>query len=148
MHSLTLSPCALPDPVCTGIPLGDLAKTCRVHWNTTGRTVTAHTHQAHIVKQSSINASLKWQDGGTPTSKWTGICKFSFCLELTALQWIPNLLKHVSTSTLLCACLWYERHYSFLCMWGCKSNEISLPQTTLTIPVVYIRGCMLGSDLT
>ena len=27
-------------------------------------------------------------------------------------------------------------------MWGCKSNEISLAQTILTIPVVYIRGCM------
>ena len=58
------------------------------------------------------------------------------------------LFTHVSTSTLLCACLWYEHHYSFLCIWGCKSNEISLAQTTLTIPVVYIRGRMLGSDLT
>ena len=32
----------------------------------------------------------------------------------------------------------------FLCIWGCKSNYISLAQTTLNIPVVYIRGCMLG----
>ena len=35
----------------------------------------------------------------------------------------------------------------FLCIWGCKSNEISWVQTTLTIPVVYIRGRMLGCDL-
>ena len=27
----------LTDPVCTGIPLGDPANTCRVHWNTTGK---------------------------------------------------------------------------------------------------------------
>ena len=55
--------------------------------------------------------------------------------------------------------MWVLQHYSvhafdmstiivFLCIWGCKSNEISLAQTTLTIPVVYIRGRMLGSDLT
>ena len=58
------------------------------------------------------------------------------------------LLTHVSTSTLLCACLWYEHHYSLFCIWGSKSNEISLAQTSLTIAVVYIRGRMLGSDLT
>ena len=68
------------------------------HWDATGQT--------HIVKQSSIHVSLKWQDGGTPISKWTGLCKFRFYLEFTALQWIPLLLlKHVSTSTSLCACL-------------------------------------------
>ena len=64
--------------------------------------------------QSSIHASLKWQDGGTPVSKWTGLCIFSLYLEFTALQWMPVLLlTHVSTSTLLCACLWHEHHYSF-----------------------------------
>ena len=92
---------------------------------------------------------LKWQDDGAPFSKWTGLCKFRFYLEFTALQWIPLLLlKHVSTSTSLCACLWYEHHYSF-CVFGVKwkSNEISLALTTLTIPVVYIRGCMLGCGL-
>ena len=46
--SLTLSQCTLAgpvytgmplvDPVYTGIPLGDSASTCRVHWNTTGKT--------------------------------------------------------------------------------------------------------------
>ena len=99
--------------------------------------------------QSSIHASLKWQDGRTPVSKWTGLCIFSLYLEFTALQWMPVLLlTNVSTSTLFCACLWYEHHYSFLCIWGCKSNEISSAQTTLTIAVEYIRGRMLGSDLT
>ena len=28
----------LVDPVYTGIPLGHPANTCRVHWNTTGKT--------------------------------------------------------------------------------------------------------------
>ena len=91
---------------------------------------------------------FKWQDGGTPNSKWTGLCKSNLYLEFTALQWISVLLlTHVSTSTPLCACLWYVHHYSFLCIWRCKSNEISLAQTTLTIPVAYIKGCMLISDL-
>ena len=61
--------------------------------------------------QSSIHVSLKWQDGGTSVSKWTGLCIFSLYLEITALQWMPVLLlTHVSTSTILCACLWYEHH--------------------------------------
>ena len=50
--------------------------------------------------------------------KWTGLCKFSFYLEFTALQCIPVLLfKRESTSTSLCACLGYEHHYSF-CVFG------------------------------
>ena len=65
---------------------------CSLHWNTTGGTVTAHTRPALIVKQISIHASLKWQDGGTSSKKWTGLCKLSLYLELTALQWIPVLL--------------------------------------------------------
>ena len=46
--TLTLSQCTLAgpvytgmplvDPVYTGIPLGDPANTCRVYWNTTGKT--------------------------------------------------------------------------------------------------------------
>ena len=91
---------------------------CSLHSNTNGGTVPAHTRPAHIVKQSSIHVSLKWQDGGTPTSNWTGICKISLYLEFTALQWISVLLlTHVSTSTLPCACLWYEHHYSFCVFW-------------------------------
>ena len=72
----------------------------------------------HIVKQSSIHASVKWQDGGRPVSKCTGLCKFSLYLECTALQWIPVLLlTHVSNSKSVCACLWYEHHYSFCVCW-------------------------------
>ena len=96
----------------TGTPLEKLSWNCTTlgchwrnsnfyspHWNITGETVAAHAHtQAHIVKQGSIHASLKWQDGGTPISKWTGLCKFSSYLELIALQWITVLLsKYLST---------------------------------------------------
>ena len=108
---------------------GETLNFCSLQWNTTGGTVTAHAHtQAHIIKQSSIHAS-KWQDDGAPFSKWTGLCKFRFYLEFTGLQWIPLLLlKHVSTSTSLCACLWYEHHYSFFVIWGqmkVKWNQFS-----------------------
>ena len=88
------------------------------HWYATGKTLTiaaytrtplagleypTHTH-APMIKQRSIFDSLKWQDGGTPNSKWTGLCKFSFHFQLTALQCIPVLLfKRVSTSTSLSA---------------------------------------------
>ena len=76
---------------------------CSLHWNTTGGTVVAPTHaQAHIVKQNSIHASLRWQDGEAPISKWTGLCKFSFYLEFTALQWIPVLLLN----------MWVLQHHS------------------------------------
>ena len=76
--------------------------------------------------QSSIHASLKRQDGGTPVSKGTGLCIFSLYLEFTALQWIPVLLlTHVSASTLLCAWIWYEHHYSF-CVLGVASQMKSV----------------------
>ena len=80
------------------------------HWDATGETLTfaaytgppleglqQPTHApVHIVKQSSIHACLQWQDGGTPISKWKGLCKFSLYFEFTTLQWIPVLLlKHV-----------------------------------------------------
>ena len=84
-----------------------------------------------MVKQSSIHASLKWKDGGKPISKWTGLCKFSFYLEFTAMQWIPVLLlRHVSTLTSRCACLWYEHHHSFVYLglqfkWSQFSSNIS-----------------------
>ena len=98
------------------------------HWDATRETLTfvadtgtpveglkQPTHApAHMIKQSSILGSLKWQDGGTPISKWTGLCKVSLYMEFTVLQWVPILLlTHVSTSTSLCACLWYEHHYNF-----------------------------------
>ena len=110
------------------------------HWDATGETLTfaaytgtpleglwqpTHT-QTHIVKQSSIHASLKSQNGGKPVSKWTLLCKFSLYFESTAVQWIPVLiLTHVSTSTSLCACLWYEHHYSF-CAFGVASQMKSV----------------------
>ena len=151
---------SLVDPVYTGIPLGDPANICRVHWNTTGKMLLKQSHtemplekfwwfsptlghhwkilvetaqhtQTRIVKQRSIHASLKWQDGGTAIIKWTGLCKFSFYLEFTTQQWIPVLiLKHVSTSTSSCAWVWYKHHYSF-CVLGVavqmKSVELKQP---------------------
>ena len=67
----------------------------------------------------------------------------------SALQWITVLFfKQVSHSTSLCACLGYEHYNNFLYIWGCRSNKISLAQTAFHIPVLYIGGCMLRSDLT
>ena len=88
---------------------------CSLHWNTIwGDYSSSHTHQAHRIKQSSTHASLKWQDGGTPSSNWTGLSKFAFYLEFTTLQCIPVLLfKRLSTSTSLFACLRHEQNYSF-----------------------------------
>ena len=48
---------------------------CSLHWNTTGG---RHTHQAHVVNQSSICARLKRHDGRTPKKisklRVTGLC--------------------------------------------------------------------------
>ena len=80
-------------------------------------------HTPRHIKQSSIHASLKWQDGGTPSNKWIGLWKFSFYLEFTALRCIPVLLfKHGSTSISLCTCFGYELHYSF-CVLQRSSNS-------------------------
>ena len=79
----------------TGLPPEKLWLYCRLHWNTSGRTITAHTPRTHAVKQRCIHVSLKWQDGGTPSNKWTDLCKFSFYFEYTALQRIP-VLQHNS----------------------------------------------------
>ena len=105
---------------------GETLTFCSLHWN--WRDCDSPQPPRHILlnMQSSIRASLKWQDGGTPVSKWTGLCIFSLYLECTALQWIPVLLlTHVSTSTSLCACLWYEHHYSF-CVFGVASQMKSI----------------------
>ena len=108
------------------------------HWDVTGKTLAetfaAYTGTpleelwqptnapAYMAKQNSTHTSLKWQDGRTPISKWTCLCKVILYLEFTALQWIPVLLlTHVSTSTSLCACLWYVHHYSF-CVFGVASQ--------------------------
>ena len=56
------------------------------------------------------------------TCMWTVLCKFSFYLEFTVLQWKPfQLLKYVCTSTSLCAWLWHEHHYTF-CVFGVESQ--------------------------
>ena len=94
----------------------------------------------YLSMQSSIHASLKWQDGGTPVSKWTGLCIFCFYLEFTALLWIPVLLlTHVSTSTSLCAYLWYEHHYSF-CVFGVASQMKSVEFKQLPPYQLYTQG--------
>ena len=114
----------------TGTPLEKLSWNCptlECHWRNSiaGSTGTpldgleqpTHT-QAHMIKQSSIHASLKWQHGGTPNGQGTGLCKFSLYLEFTALQSIPILLiKRVSTSTSLGAWFWYEHHYRICVFW-------------------------------
>ena len=64
---------------------------CSLHWNTTGANVAAHI-PAYINKHGSTHANLKWQDHRTLSSKWIGLCKFSFYLKFTALQCIPVLL--------------------------------------------------------
>ena len=120
----------------TGTPLEKLSWDSP-HWNATGETLTfaaytgtpleglwQPTQPGHIwlSMRSRIHASLKWQNGGTPVSKWSGLFIFSLYLRFTALQWIPvPLWTHVSTSTSLCACLWYEHHYSF-CVFGVASQ--------------------------
>ena len=125
------------------------------HWDATGKSLTFSaytgtpseglwqpTHARHIQlsMQSSIHASLKWQDGVTPVSKWTGLCIFSLYLKLTALQWMPVLLlTHVSTSTLLCACLWYGHHYSF-CVFRVASQMKSVQLKLLSLYQLYTSG--------
>ena len=53
---------------------------CSLHWNTTGGTITApHTPQAHIVKQSSIHASLNDKMAGHQAASGH-VCIFSFFL--------------------------------------------------------------------
>ena len=127
---------------------------CSLHWNTLeGLWQPKHTH-AHIVKQSSIHASLKWHDDGTTSSKWTGLWYSSFYLEFTALRCIRVLLfKHVNTSTSLCARPGYEHYYTF-CVFGFQikwdqlSSNKSLFLTRHSRCTVYIRACKLESDLT
>ena len=59
----------LVDPVYTGIPLGHLVNTCRVHWNTTGETYMKQpTLECHW--RNSNVCSLHWNTtGGTEPHK-------------------------------------------------------------------------------
>ena len=86
-----------------------------LHWNITGWTITVDTHTPrHMKLMGAVFINLKWQDGWTPSSKWTGLSKLNF----TALQCILFLLfKCVSTSTSLSACFRYEHQYRF-CVFG------------------------------
>ena len=82
--------------VHTGMPLEKLwllQPKLEHHW----RDCYTHTHSS--TKLSSVAPMPVWNDKmtGPQISKWTGLCKFSFYLEFTALQWIPVLLlKHHS----------------------------------------------------
>ena len=48
--------------------------------------------QAQRDKQSSIHASLKCHDGGTPSSKWTGLCKFSFSIGVYCSHYVDVIM--------------------------------------------------------
>ena len=85
----------------------------------------------------------RWRDANQQMDM-SLLCKFSFYLESAALQWIPVLLLKYAP---LCACFWYNHHHS-LCIFGVTVQMKSVKlKTTLTTPVVYIMGCMLGIDL-
>ena len=64
--------------------------------------------QAHIVKQISIHASWKWQDGRTPSSEWTGLCKLSFYLPVMFFKRVVLQLHSVhplDMSTIIVFCV-------------------------------------------
>ena len=134
------------------------------HWNATGETLTIaayngtplgggggggggggdynspHAH-AHMVKQSSLHASLKWQDGKAPNSRWTCSGNAAFIWNLLLCSAYQVLLfTRVSTSTLLCVCIYIITVIVFVVFWGWTTNEISSAQTSLVIPVANIRS--------
>ena len=88
---------------------------CSLHWNTFGWTVTDPPHtQTNVVKQSSIHASLKWQDVGTPSSNRTGLCKFGInwslllCNAYQFCSWNVWVLQHHSVHALdICTVMVY-----------------------------------------
>ena len=58
----------LVDPVYTGVPLGDTANTCRVHWNTTGKN-SWNSPTPECRWRNSNFCSLHWNTtGGTVTA--------------------------------------------------------------------------------
>ena len=76
---------------------------CSLHWNTTGRTVTAPTHR-HLW-WSTVASMPVWND-----SKWSVLCKVSFYLEFISLQWLSVLCLIRCVLQLHCVCLGYEHH--------------------------------------
>ena len=101
------------------------------HWAT--RRILAWYTGTPLEKRSWNNPTLEchWRNLVENAPHWdaTGetLCKLSLYLEFTALQWIPALLlTHMNTSTSLCACLWYEHHYSFVYLGlQVKWNQLS-----------------------
>ena len=152
----------LADLVYTGIPLGDPANiagyigtplnkrnwncpTLECHW---GDYNSPHTIQAHIVKQSSIHASLKWQDGGTQGTSGQISVNLAFTWSLllsTVYQFCSSnmwLVQHhfvhaLDISTII-AFVYLGLQY--------KLNQLSSNNSRHTSCIH--RGCMLGSDLT
>ena len=117
---------------------------CSLEWNTTGGGGgdynSPHAH-AHMVKQSSLHASLKWQDGKAPNSRWTCSGNAAFIWNLLLCSAYQVLLfTRVSTSTLLCVCMDIITVIVFVVFWGWTTNEISSAQTSLVIPVANIRS--------
>ena len=112
---------------------------------TTGGTVTAPTHPNTHSREASIPV---WNDkavGYQPASGQVSV-KSAFTWSTMHTTSALQMCEHFNI-TLLCI-RWIWAPLDFLCIWGCVSHEISLAQTALAIPVVYIRGCMIGSDLT
>ena len=85
-------------------------------------------HQA-ASRQVSVNSALTW---------CLVLCNgYQFC---SSNKWV---IQHHSVHALDMSII-----IVFLYIWGCRSNKISLAQTAFHIPVLYIGGCMLRSDLT
>ena len=100
-----------------------------------------HTHiQAHIVKQSSIHASLKCQGDGPQAASvevsvnsvfiWRVLLSnaYQFCCSNV------SVLQHHSVHALDMGTI------VVLCIWYCSTNEIGFSQTNLDTPVLCIRG--------
>ena len=124
----------------TGTPLEKLSWNSP-HWNATGETLTFAAYTGtpleglwqptqaptQIIKHAEYHPCqfemTRWRDTGKQVDRSLYILPL---LGFTALQWIPVLLlTHVSTLTSLCACLWYEHHYSF-CVFGVASQMKSV----------------------
>ena len=140
----------LGDPVnsagYTGTPLKKLSWNCptlECHWrdsdwrNNTGGTVTATTlslpppHTPTPPTPTPPSPPPSRDIGGIPSSKQTGLCKFSFTYCST--MDISSALQTCEYCNITLYMPWKWGPLQILCIWGCSSNEISLGQTTLAI---------------
>ena len=82
------------DPVYTGIPLGDPANTCRVHWNTTGKTYLKQpTLECHW--RNSNFCSLHWNTtGGTVTAHTSPDTYSQACRVASMPVWNDKMAGH------------------------------------------------------